>query len=366
MTFWQVAYSFGLFFAFWTDYAVTVHVDSLPLNWDWKTICILQLMVPLYVLSVLPFIPGSPRWLIKHGHEDKARAALLATRSSPEEAEAEFKAIYDAVEFEKNSKDTAAGYAALWKDKSVRRRLLLALGMNAGQQLTGQGSLTTYSTKIYEKVWSSKSKIALINALNGTCAIFFCLNVTWIVERWGRKVLFIVGGLGMAACMIIVATVETQTPDLAGGAKSQSVGIAIVFLLFLFIFFYKPSWGAVTWIWSSEIFSLNVRAQGVGMAGQTQNIANAIFQQFFPTFLDKCGFYAFYFFAGMNCLLVCYVFFLIPETKGVPLEEMDTLFGGESHVKGGADMLGQGRELEHESDRTDSQGAEKQAEGRRE
>lgn len=94
--------------------------------------------------------------------------------------------------------------------------------------------------------------------------------------------------------MLIVATVETQTPDLADGSKSESVGIAIVFLLFLFIFFYKPSWGAVTWIWSSEIFSMNVRALGVGIAGQTQNIANAIVQQFFPTFLNNCGFYAFY------------------------------------------------------------------------
>lgn len=142
--------------------------------------------------------------------------------------------------------------------------------------------------------------------------------------------------------MLIVATVETQTPDLANGSKSYSVGIAIVFLLFLFIFFYKPSWGAVTWIWSSEIFSMNVRAQGVGMAGQTQNIANAIVQQFFPLFLDNCGFYAFYMFAGINCLLVAYVYFLIPETKGVPLEEMDRLFGGVSHVQGGAEMLQDG------------------------
>lgn len=98
----------------------------------------------------------------------------------------------------------------------------------------------------------------------------------------------------MACCMLIVATVETQTPDLADGGKSRPVGISIVFLLFLFIFFYKPSWGAVTWIWSSEIFSMNVRAQGCGMAGQSQNIANAIVQQFFPTFLNNCGFYAFY------------------------------------------------------------------------
>lgn len=139
--------------------------------------------------------------------------------------------------------------------------------------------------------------------------------------------------------MLIVATVETQTPTLANGAKPYSVGIAIVFLMFLFIFFYKPSWGAVTWIWSSEIFSMNVRAQGVGMAGQTQNIANAIVQQFFPLFLDNCGFYAFYMFAGINCFLVAYVFFLIPETKGVPLEEMDKLFGGVSHVQGGATLM---------------------------
>jgi len=96
----------------------------------------------------------------------------------------------------------------------------------------------------------------------------------------------IVGGIGMGICMIIVAAVETETPVLADGSKSHSVGISIVFLLFLFIFFYKPSWGATVWIWTSEIFSMNVRAQAVGMASQTQNVSNAIFQQFFPTFLN--------------------------------------------------------------------------------
>lgn len=133
--------------------------------------------------------------LIKHGKVDKARQVLLDTRPNAEEAEEELQSIMQAVEFEKNSKDTSAGYSALWKDRSVRKRLLLAIGMNAGQQLTGQGSLTTYSTKIYQKVFKSSSTIALINALNATFSILFCLNVTWIVERWGRKVLFIIGGM---------------------------------------------------------------------------------------------------------------------------------------------------------------------------
>ena len=85
---------------------------------------------------------------------------------------------------------------------------------------------------------------------------------------------------------------------------------------------------------------MNVRAQAVGMASQTQNIANSIVQQFFPTFLKNCGFYAFYMFAGINFLLAVFVYFFIPETKRVSLEEIDTLFGGSNHVEKGGDLLG--------------------------
>lgn len=62
MTFWQVAYSIGLFLAFWINYACTKYVNRLPRNWDWKILCIFQLLVPIYVLAVLPGLPGSPRW----------------------------------------------------------------------------------------------------------------------------------------------------------------------------------------------------------------------------------------------------------------------------------------------------------------
>jgi hypothetical protein len=84
---------------------------------------------------------------------------------------------------------------------------------------------------------------------------------------------------------------------------------------------------------------MNVRAQAVGMASQTQNVANAIFQQFFPIFLKNCGFYAFYMFAGVNFLLAVFVWFFIPETKQVPLEEIDALFGGANHVTNGEQMM---------------------------
>lgn len=102
----------------------------------------------------------------------------------------------------------------------------------------------------------------------------------------------------------------------------------------------KPSWGATVWIYTSEIFSMNVRAQAVGMCSQTQNVVNSIVQQFFPIFLKNSSWYVFYFFAGINVLLALFVVFFIPETKKVSLEEIDTLFGGSNHVEGGGDLVG--------------------------
>lgn len=177
------------------------------------------------------------RYIKKNNDADKALAALRSVRETEEEAEIELLQIREALEYEKEA--ISSTYSALWKDRSVRKRLLLAFVINAGQQLTGQGSLNSYSTKIYQKVFKSASQIALINALNATFGIIFTLNALWIVDRFGRKILLIIGGIGMGICMIIVAAVETETPTLSGGAKSEPVGISIVFLLFLFILMCK-------------------------------------------------------------------------------------------------------------------------------
>lgn len=155
-------------------------------------------------------------------------------RETAEEVEDELLKIREALEYEREA--ISSTYSALWKDKSLRKRMALALVVNAGQQVTGQGTLNTYSTKIYQKVFTSAGQIALINALNATFGILFTLNAVWIIDRFGRKFLLIIGGIGMGICMIIVSAVETETAS-PGGTKTQPVGISIVFLLFLFIFF---------------------------------------------------------------------------------------------------------------------------------
>jgi MFS family permease len=295
MGFWQLFYSVGSFIAYWIAFATGKHTASLG-EWDWKLIVIFQMLVPIIIMVLLPFIPETPRWYIQKRNDiENARRSLLMVRDTEQEVEDELLQIREAIEYEKESKSTSS-YKALWMDASVRKRLLIAFIINGGQQITGQGSLNSYSSAIYKGIYKDADTINLINAINGTCGILFTLNAVWTVDRYGRKFLFIVGGLGMALCMICFAAVGVATPDryYTSGknqvlTKDQPVGIALTFLLFLFIFFYKPTWGATTWIWTAEIFSMNVRAQAVGMCSQFQNVTNLIFNQFFPTFLANCS-----------------------------------------------------------------------------
>ncbi|KAG9249749.1 general substrate transporter [Emericellopsis atlantica] len=345
MTIWQMNYSVGSFIAYWVNYACSSRRERLG-QWDWKMVVMFQILVPALVCIALPFIPETARWHIKkNGNIEAARASLARMRDTEQEVEEELLAIRSAVEYEKEA-ISSTSYAALFRDPSVRKRLILAFILNIGQQLTGQGTLNSYSTSIYRQIWNNPQTINLINALNATFGILFTLNAMWTSDRYGRRWLLIVGAIGMGVCMLIVSLVGLKTPTVyteesPDGVKSEPVGIGIVFLLFLFTFFYKPSWGATVWMWTAEVFSVNIRAQAVGMSSQMQNVANTIFQQFFPEFLANEGLKCLFFFMSVNFCLAAYVWFFIPETKQVPLEEIDVLFGGVSHSGKGGDILGE-------------------------
>lgn len=303
MTCWQMFYSVGSFIAYWVKYAAGKQSAQLG-DWDWRLVVILQILVPTIVCIGLPFQPDSPRWWIKrHNNIEKAKAALRLIRETEQEVEDEVLAIREAIEYENEA--VSGTYRALWKDPSIRKRMYLAFVINVGQQLTGQGTLNSYSSSIYNTVFNSSETTDLINALNATFAIPFTLNAMWTADRFGRRWLFIVGAAGMATCMMIIPIVGTLTPSTATGAKEKPVGIGLTFLFFLFAFFYKPSWGATTWIWTTEVFSVNVRAQAVGMCSQMQNVGNTIFQQFFPTFLANEGLKCLYFFMAVNICRKC-------------------------------------------------------------
>jgi MFS family permease len=249
MTFWQMFYSVGAFVAYWVRFGCSRHEAALG-EWDWRMVIVFQLLMPILIVSQVFFLPDTPRWYIQRGDRvDAARAALRRVRETEDEVEDELRSIREALAYERQSENR--GYSALWRDASVRKRLLLAFGLNIGQQLTGQGTLNTYSTIIYKRVFDGQT-VDLINALNATFGILFTLNAMWTADRYGRKFLFIVGAVGMGVCMLMVAAIGTETPfydpktmlqtwDKLGGTKSRGVAVAITCMLFLFTFFCTSS-----------------------------------------------------------------------------------------------------------------------------
>jgi MFS family permease len=143
MSFWQMFYSVGSFIAYWVSYACQKHVATLG-EWDWRMVVVWQLLMPILIVAQVPFIPETPRWYIKKQNVESARASLRRIRDSEQEVENEVLMIREALEFEKEA--ISSSYSALWKDKSIRKRLYIAFILNAGQQVTGQGTLNTYST----------------------------------------------------------------------------------------------------------------------------------------------------------------------------------------------------------------------------
>lgn len=186
MSFWQMFFSVGSFFAYWVNYACSRNRERLG-EWDWKTVVILQLFLPLVISAQLPFMPESPRWWIsRHNNVEKARETLMQVRATVEEVEAELLSIREAIAYEKEASPTVRQqYMSFWKDKSIRKRLGLAFMINIGQQLTGQGTLNAYSSIIYRSVFKDLNTVNLINALNATFGIIFTLNATWTIDRYG-------------------------------------------------------------------------------------------------------------------------------------------------------------------------------------
>ncbi|ELU39162.1 sugar transporter [Rhizoctonia solani AG-1 IA] len=265
---------------------------------------------PIALLATMPFAPESPRWLVQHDKIDQARACLQKVRAESE-VESELLAIREAIAFEKQQM-SGVSYALFFTEPSIRWRFFLACVINFGQQATGQGEFRFSVSDV--RSWLTSN---LIQALNATMGILFTLNATWMVERFGRRQILIGGALGQPYRGTNRLR-RSQTPTTATGGKSMGVAVAIVILLFSFILFYKPSWGAT---------SMKVRATGVAMATQTQNVANAILQQAFPVFLEKAKWYTFFFFMGFNLFLA--VLKLHPPIQ---------LFGGQNHREAGERM----------------------------
>lgn len=326
---YQFCITIGLLLASCVDYATQERRDT----GSYRIPIAIQMLWALILAAGLFLLPESPRYFVKKGKLDKAISALARLRGQPRESQliqAELAEIVANHEYELQVVPQGS-YFSSWANcfkgglrnpSSNLRRTILGTSMQMMQQWTGVNFIFYFGTTFFQDLGTIRNPflIGLITTLVNVCSTPISF---WTIERFGRRPLLIWGAFGMVVCQFIVAII-----GVTDGQNPNAVKAMIAFIC-IYIFFFASTWGPGAWVVIGEIFNLPIRSRGVGLSTASNWLWNCIIAVITPYMVgtDKANLGARIFFIwGSLCALCClYAYFLVPETKGLSLEQVDKM-----------------------------------------
>lgn len=292
---------FGILIAFISNYLLQDIGDNA---WRWM-IGVEAIPALIYTLMVFG-IPNSPRWLMIY-KKDRAGAREVLQIINPE---ADLDPVLNAMEEEESHTVKGEG---IFHPK-YRFPLTLAFLIAFFNQLSGINAFLYYAPRIFEEAGLGASTALLSSIGIGITNMIFTLLGLYLIDRLGRRILMYLGSFGYIISLSLVATAFFL------GWK----GMAVPIFFFLFIAAHAVGQGAVIWVFISEIFPNHLRAKGQSFGSSTHWVLAALITVFMPMLLSSTGNpgMVFAFFAFMMFLQLLFVWRIMPETKGVPLEEL--------------------------------------------
>ncbi|KAI8629227.1 general substrate transporter [Xylariaceae sp. FL1651] len=288
------------------------------------------------ILAIGLFIlPESPRFFVKKGKLEEAAKALAFCRGQPRESDY----IRDELaEIVANNEHEMAhipqqGYFQSWaacfkgslaRGDSPIRRTLLGAGLQAAQQLTGINFIFYFGPQFFKQLGTIPNVFlislitTLVNSLTTPLAFFN-------MEYLGRRKLLIGGGIGMIVCQFIIAIVGVT----AGRTELNNYAATSAMIAFICIniAFFANTWGPGAWVVIGEIFPLPIRSRGVGISTSSNWLWNTIIAVITPYLVSKdkanLGPKVFFLWGSLCILSVLFAYFLVPELKGLSLEQAD-------------------------------------------
>jgi SP family arabinose:H+ symporter-like MFS transporter len=304
--FFQFNIVFGILLAYFSNYLIGLQRFGLS-EWRWE-LGVTAIPAALFFLMLFR-IPRSPRWLVKKNRIEEARTVLQLT--GEENYEEELQDIIRSIHVEQ---EQAA-------EKLFSRKYLfpifLAVTIGMFNQLSGINAILYYLNDIFARAGFSKISGNLQAVAIGGTNLLFTVIAMSVIDKVGRKLLLLVGALGMALCLGGVSTVFFT-------GQHQNL---LVWLLIGFIACFAFSQGAVIWVYLAEIFPNNVRAKGQSLGSFSHWFMNALISGLFPLVAASSGGYPFAFFSAMMVLQFFVVLLVYPETKALTLEEMERKLG---------------------------------------
>lgn len=298
---------FGILIAFVSDALLSGLGEN---SWRWM---LGVAAFPSLLYALLCFgLPESPRWLLSR-KGDRERALEILARVQPEDSRAEILAAADAIAAASTEHSSGAEF---WTRK-LTKPILLAILIAFFNQLSGINVILYFAPRIFELAGLA-AKAALLQSIGiGITNFIFTFVGLWLIDRLGRRTLLFIGSFGYIASLGLVAW--------AFFTHHYAIVPACIFA---FIAAHAVGQGAVIWVFISEIFPNRQRAEGQTLGSFTHwvfaalltSIAPNVFEMFAPG-------YVFAFFTGMMVLQLLWVKTMVPETKGVPLEQIQKRLG---------------------------------------
>ncbi|KAK6917455.1 Major facilitator, sugar transporter-like, partial [Dillenia turbinata] len=288
-------------------------------GWGWR-LSLGGAVVPALIFATGALVlTETPNSMIERGQHERAKEKLVRIRGVANVDE-EYDDLVAASEASKK-------IVHPWKnllDRKYRPYLIMAILIPFFQQITGINVIMFYAPVLFETIGFHSDAALMSAVITGLVNVLATFVSIYGVDKWGRRILFLEGGLQMLISQIVVAVCIGVKFGVNGEPGELPKWYAIVIVLFICIYVagFAWSWGPLAILVPSEIFPLGIRSAAQSVTVSVNMIFTFFIAQVFLTMLCHLKFGLFIFFAFWVVVMTIFVFFFVPETKGIPIEEM--------------------------------------------
>ncbi|KAI3949842.1 hypothetical protein MKW92_003306 [Papaver armeniacum] len=314
----QLAITIGILAANLVNYGTA----KIKGGYGWRVSLALA-AVPAIIMTVgAIFLPDTPNSLLERGHQDKAKTMLQKIRGN-QDVEEEFQDLIEASEAAKKIEHP-------WRNilqPRYRPQLIMSIMIPFFQQFTGINVIMFYAPVLFKTIGFGDDAALMSAVITGLVNMFATFVSIGTVDRVGRRMLFLEGGIQMLICQILVGVILGMKFGVEGvGSMSKSSSYLVLVLICAYVAAFAWSWGPLGWLVPSEIFPLEIRSAGQAINVSVNMFFTFIIAQAFLTMLCHMKFGLFFFFGGFVLIMTLFIFFFLPETKNVPIEEMNNIW----------------------------------------
>ncbi|KAI1085292.1 MFS sugar transporter-like protein [Whalleya microplaca] len=319
----QFMLGIGSFLAGWISWGCFVNLNNSA---QWRVPLGIQNFPAVVLAALILFFPESPRWLIDHNRADEGLRTLAELHANGDINDswvrAEFAQIQESITVEHEQE--AKSYLELFTNRSAFRRLFLACAIQAATQMTGVSAIQYFSITIFANIGITADNALKYQAINNILALVAQAACMFLIDKFGRRPTIITGNL-FNCLMFLIATVLLAKfpPDTNSGGTA---GWGFIIVTWLYNISFSFACGPLSWIIPAEIFDTHTRSKGVSIATMTSFAFNTMIGQVTEIAMKTVTWRYYLLFVICNFTNAVFFYLVLPETKKLPLEEMNYLF----------------------------------------